>query len=1081
MRNQWMMFFFRPKIGLGVVVLALLLIAGLLGAQEMRTSEHQARFFASLARKASYSVGAGQSPSIRFPGPAPYDDRLGYSQLPVLLDRLKAREFEIVKQARISKGMADLMDAGYFAPYPEKAQGGLSILDSRHNSLFQARYPQRVFERFEDMAPVLVASLLFIENRELLDSGHPKRNPAVEWDRLANALLLKTQNTLTGAGRAPGGSTLATQIEKYRHSPEGRTASIHDKWQQMVSAALRAYQPGEDTSTVRRQIVLSYMNTMPLSAKAGLGEVHGLGDGLWAWYDRDFDQVKRILTNSAQQKGDLEEQALLYKQALSLLIAQRRPSWYFDNDEAELEQITDSYLHLLGSAGVIAPALRDAALQARLHRRTSRVLAPAVSFVSQKAANAVRTHLASLLGGSRLYDLDRLDLNVTSTLDAPVQMAVTRLLRNLRDPASARAAGLSGYHLLEQGNPAKVVYSFTLYERGSEANYLRVQTDNFDQPLNINEGTKLDLGSTAKLRTLVTYLDLMDQLHQRLSPLDGSQLQALAIDRQDVLTRWAADYLALAQDKSLAAMLEAALERKYSANPAEGFMTGGGLHHFDNFQRADDGRVMSVRDGLRNSVNLVFIRLMRDIVHHFMFLIPGSSTSLLQDGSDPRRSAYLARFADREGQVFMRRFLVKYQGTSAQQAQELLLLGKRPSSARLAAIFRTIAPQATQAEFTDWVKAHLPPDSQSSASGLAKLYAQYAPEQMSLADRAYVAGVHPLELWLVGYLRQHPGASQTQVMQASASERQAVYGWLFASHRKPAQDKRILGLLEGEGFLEIHRQWVRMGYPFGSLVPSYATALGASADRPAALADLMGILVNEGVRKPGMRIRTLHFASDTPFETLLQFKADQPERVLAPEVARAALGALRQVVEEGTAQRVKQAFVRPDGSRVPVGGKTGTGDQRFDTYGAGGRLLNSRVVNRSATFVFNIDERFFGTLIAYVPGAQAAAFDFTSALPVQLLKLLAPELMPLINSDANPGPGRVPYRAVGNVPNSWSSVDASDPLWAPWSVLQPIPAFGNHQETAAPVDPHLSGFEVVKRAAPDQRAQQDSPAQIGRH
>ena len=36
----------------------------------------------------------------------------------------------------------------------------------------------------------------------------------------------------------------------------------------------------------------------------------------------------------------------------------------------------------------------------------------------------------------------------------------------------------------------------------------------------------------------------------------------------------------------------------------------------------------------------------------------------------------------------------------------------------------------------------------------------------------------------------------------------------------------------------------RLGYPFGSLVPSYATSLGSSADRPAALAKFdIGCLV----------------------------------------------------------------------------------------------------------------------------------------------------------------------------------------------------------------------------------------------
>jgi membrane peptidoglycan carboxypeptidase len=63
-------------------------------------------------------------------------------------------------------------------------------------------------------------------------------------------------------------------------------------------------------------------------------------------------------------------------------------------------------------------------------------------------------------------------------------------------------------------------------------------------------------------------------------------------------------------------MLDAAMERTYSANPAEGFFTGGGLHHFDNFEPEDDHKTMTVREALTRSVNLVFIRLMRDVVRH---------------------------------------------------------------------------------------------------------------------------------------------------------------------------------------------------------------------------------------------------------------------------------------------------------------------------------------------------------------------------------------------------------------------------------------------------------------------------------
>lgn len=371
-------------------MLALLVVGGLLAVQEMQTSAFQAHYFSNLSRKANFTVGAGVSSAISLPANAPYDDRLGYSKIPGFVEKLTSRDFEISRQARISEGMADIVNDGYFAPYLEKVQSGLRIVDCRNDSLFQERYPERIFERFEDIALMLVQSLLFIENCELLDPEHPKHNPAVEWDRLAHAVLLEAKISLTGDSRSSGSSTLATQIEKYQHSSEGRTASVHEKLQQMVSAALRAYQQGEDTSAVRRQIVLTYLNTMPLSAKAGFGEVHGLGDGLWVWYGRGFRDVNRILKDAATQPGDLNELAKLYKQSLSLLISQRRPSYYFDTDEAELEQLTNSHLRLLGGQGVITPELRDAALKVKLNRRAKPVPAATVSFVAQKAANAVR-------------------------------------------------------------------------------------------------------------------------------------------------------------------------------------------------------------------------------------------------------------------------------------------------------------------------------------------------------------------------------------------------------------------------------------------------------------------------------------------------------------------------------------------------------------------------------------------------------------------------------------------------------------------------------------------------------------------
>ena len=153
--------------------------------------------------------------------------------------------------------------------------------------------PPCTYRRFEDIPPVIVNSLLFIENREILDADTPYRNPSVEWPRLAGAVFDVGLNLVYPAHRISGGSTLATQIEKMRYSPGGATASAGEKIRQMVSASLRAYGHGEETMEARKRIVGDYLNGLPLAATAGHGEVHGLGDGLWAWYGADFDAVNQ--------------------------------------------------------------------------------------------------------------------------------------------------------------------------------------------------------------------------------------------------------------------------------------------------------------------------------------------------------------------------------------------------------------------------------------------------------------------------------------------------------------------------------------------------------------------------------------------------------------------------------------------------------------------------------------------------------------------------------------------------------------------------------------------------------------------
>ena len=288
----------------------------LLAVMEMRTSWVESHLLAAAAQRLTYTISAGPSNSIRYPSHGPYNKRLGYSSLPKFLERLERGRYGIDAQARNSPLAVTLMDRGIYPIYREKVQTGLRILDRDGRPLFSSSYPQRTYRDFESIPPIIVQTILFIENREILDTTNPYRNPSVEWDRLGGAFLDLGMNVVYRHHRLSGGSTLATQIEKIRHSPGGRTPSVFEKFRQMASASLRAYQSGADTTETRKLIVRDYLNSIPLAAAAGFGEVQGLGDGLWAWYGADFQDANRLLEADREDLSIASAQARIISSSM---------------------------------------------------------------------------------------------------------------------------------------------------------------------------------------------------------------------------------------------------------------------------------------------------------------------------------------------------------------------------------------------------------------------------------------------------------------------------------------------------------------------------------------------------------------------------------------------------------------------------------------------------------------------------------------------------------------------------------------------------------------------------------------------
>jgi membrane peptidoglycan carboxypeptidase len=984
-------------------IVALSIVLGivffLLVRDEVKNSKFQSQYLSAITKQLSFKLAAGSNTSVRYPEYGPYDQRLGYTALPEIITRLEKVGYGVDSQATFSPKMTELADYGLFNIYHEKSQAGLRITDKSDKVVFNVVYPANGYPNFKAVPPLILGTLLFIENRELLNDDNTTVNPAIEWDRLGYAGLQLVAQKLGVIRNIAGGSTLATQIEKYRHSKNGYTNSVVDKFRQMGTASLRAYMMGPNTREMRQEIALSYLNSMPLAATPKLGEIHGLGDGLSAWFGTDFDQVNALLSANALKppRRITQEQAKAYRQVLNILLSQRRPSYFLGKGYDALQNLTDKYLRILSDQGVISTELRDATLKVA-NVRPSKVIPTSTHFFTEKKTqNVLRARLAKTLGVKSNYDLDRFDLTVKTTLDYATQRAVTNKLKLLNQPNEARAAGILGFRMLNENvDLSPIVYSLMLFERGDTGNLLRIQTDNYDQPLDINEGIRLDLGSTSKLRTMVHYLELITDIYQQYNDVSGQALRKIELHPRDNLSAWVIEQLRLFPNIKLEDLLNKALDRKYSANPGEYFFTGGGLHHFNNFTKDEDSKIMSVRHALRDSVNLVFIRLMRDIVYHHLYK-PDGLARWLENTDNAKRKEYLERFADNEGQVYLRRFYDKYYDKTSDEVLEMLTKKVLAKPSRFTMLYRSIYPDRSESELKTFLIANLGKASIANED-IYELYDQYSIEKFDLQDQGYITKVHPLELWLAGYLAQHPQASRQEVIKASYKQRQDVYRWLFNNHRKMAQQRRIITMLEEEAFNKIHSAWERVGYPFDSLTPSYATSIGASGDRPAALAELMGILVNDGIRLPVVRFESLHYAQGTPYETVMKKMPDQGQRIFAPEIAKVSRGALIGVVDGGTASRVNGIYTDAEGKLLPVGGKTGTGDHRKQIWGPGGVLLDSKFISRAATFTFFIGDRFFGVITAYVQGENSGLYHFTSSLPVQIVKFLKPTLSPLINN-----------------------------------------------------------------------------------
>jgi hypothetical protein len=385
---------------------------------------------------------------------------------------------------------------------------------------------------------------------------------------------------------------------------------------------------------------------------------------------------------------------------------------------------------------------------------------------------------------------------------------------------------------------------------------------------------------------------------------------------------------------------------------------------------------------------------MRDLVAYHAARLPYDAQAVLSDPRNPLRLRFLEESADQEARYVLNLAYRGYRGLTETETVRRVLRGY-VSARRAAVLFYAWHDDTGEERLASWLASHVAgwtPEAPWAQAAVRRLARAYANPRLTIADYGYLLDVHPLEIWSAGELIQTPGLSLEDLTARADSATAVSSAWLFRTRNRRAQDLRVQRHIDRDAFVQMTPYWRRLGFPFERLVPSLTTALGSSSDRPTALAELMGIIVNDGWRRPSVLIDELRFADSTPYQSVFRALPQRGEQVMHPAVAHVLRGVLAEVVEHGTARRLKAAIIGPDGAPEQVGGKTGTdsGDNRHEVFAKGRQLAGSRALDRTASFAFYVGDRYFGVISASVEGSAAADYGFTSELPVALLRLLAP-------------------------------------------------------------------------------------------
>ena len=181
-------------------ILTIILLIGLV-ILELKTSYFQSFVLSQWAQRMDFEVEDGPNKDLIFPEDGPFDKRLGYTRVQDFTAALVKNGFVVERQSRTSGAFRAFQNLGGFPPYREKTSAGMTLLAAGGKPYFTFRQPAAFYPSYAAVPAPVVASLLFVENRELLDTKYPRRNPAVEWERFSSSV--REARTDRAPARAP--------------------------------------------------------------------------------------------------------------------------------------------------------------------------------------------------------------------------------------------------------------------------------------------------------------------------------------------------------------------------------------------------------------------------------------------------------------------------------------------------------------------------------------------------------------------------------------------------------------------------------------------------------------------------------------------------------------------------------------------------------------------------------------------------------------------------------------------------------------------------------------------------------------